>query len=82
MKLSEMMGSCGWWEGNIVVTDLDNLAIPFIRYDTGDIGIINKSSTLDNKNKILEKLIGRENNNIILPSGKISPGLSFYYVSN
>ena len=30
-------------EGNIVVTDLDNLAMPFIRYDTGDIGIINKS---------------------------------------
>ena len=68
-------------EGNIVVTDLDNLAMPFIRYDTGDIGIINKSSASDNKNKKLEKLIGRENDNILLPSGKISPGLSFYYVS-
>ena len=31
--------------------------------------------------KILHKLIGRTNDNIILPSGKISPGLTFYYIS-
>ena len=67
-------------EGNIILTDLDNLAMPFIRYDIGDIGIISSARSKLN-NRILKKLLGRENDNIILPSGKISPGLTFYYIS-
>lgn len=65
--------------GRIVVTSLFNKAHPFIRYDIGDIGILDERSTL--KKPILKKLIGRTNDVAILPSGKKSPGLTFYYVT-
>jgi phenylacetate-CoA ligase len=66
-------------EGRIVVTSLFNKAHPFIRYDIGDIGILDEKSTA--KKPILKKLIGRTNDVAILPSGKKSPGLTFYYVT-
>ncbi len=66
-------------EGKIVITSLFNKAHPFIRYDIGDIGILDEKSTLDKP--ILKKLIGRSNDVAILPSGKKSPGLTFYYVT-
>jgi phenylacetate-CoA ligase len=66
-------------EGRIVVSSLFNKAHPFIRYDIGDIGILDEKSTL--KKPILKKLIGRTNDIAILPSGKKSPGLTFYYVT-
>jgi len=65
-------------EGRIVITSLFNKAHPFIRYDIGDIGILDEKSTL--QKPILKKLIGRTNDVAILPSGKKSPGLTFYYV--
>ncbi len=66
-------------EGRIVITSLYNKAHPFIRYDIGDIGILDEKSTF--KKPILKKLIGRTNDVAILPSGKKSPGLTFYYVT-
>ncbi|TDP60017.1 phenylacetate-CoA ligase [Flavobacterium dankookense] len=66
-------------EGRIVITSLYNKAHPFIRYDIGDIGILDEKSTL--KKPILKKLIGRTNDIAILPSGKKAPGLTFYYVT-
>ncbi|PVX45901.1 phenylacetate-CoA ligase [Flavobacterium sp. 103] len=66
-------------EGRVVITSLYNKAHPFIRYDIGDIGILDEKSTL--KKPILKKLIGRTNDVAILPSGKKSPGLTFYYVT-
>jgi phenylacetate-CoA ligase len=65
--------------GRIVITSLFNKAHPFIRYDIGDIGVLDEKSTL--KKPILKKLIGRTNDVAILPSGKKSPGLTFYYVT-
>ncbi len=66
-------------EGRIVITSLFNKAHPFIRYEIGDIGILDEKSTL--KKPILKKLIGRTNDIAHLPSGKIAPGLTFYYVT-
>jgi len=66
-------------EGRIVITSLYNKAHPFIRYDIGDIGVLDEKSTL--KKPILKKLIGRTNDVAVLPSGKIAPGLTFYYVT-
>jgi len=66
-------------EGRVVITSLYNKAHPFIRYDIGDIGILDEKST--SKKPILKKLIGRTNDIAVLPSGKKSPGLTFYYVT-
>lgn len=66
-------------EGRIVITSLFNKANPFIRYDIGDIGILDEKSTP--QKPILKKLIGRTNDVAILPSGKKSPGLTFYYIT-
>lgn len=66
-------------EGRIVITSLYNKAHPFIRYDLGDIGALDERSTL--KKPLLKKLTGRTNDVAILPSGKKSPGLTFYYVT-
>ena len=65
-------------DGKLVITDLYNKAHPFIRYEIGDIGKINK---LEDGQLILEKLIGRKEDYVKLPSGKTAPGLSFYYVT-
>ena len=56
--------------GKIVVTDLFNLAMPFIRYDIGDIGSLAYSEVGDRY--YINQLCGRENDTIHLPSGKIS----------
>ena len=66
-------------EGKIVITSLYNKAHPFIRYEIGDIGVIDEKSTA--KHAILKKLIGRTNDVAQLPSGKKAPGLTFYYVT-
>ncbi len=66
-------------EGRIILTSLYNKAMPFIRYEIGDIGSINNLNK--SRKKVISKLQGRINDNIILPSGKISPGLAFYYIS-
>ncbi|EIA09990.1 phenylacetate--CoA ligase family protein [Flavobacterium frigoris] len=66
-------------EGRIVITSLYNKAHPFIRYDIGDIGILDEKSTI--QKPILKKLIGRTNDVAVLPSGKKAPGLTFYYIT-
>ena len=66
-------------EGRVVITSLYNKAHPFIRYDIGDIGVLDEKSTL--KKPIFKKLIGRTSDVALLPSGKKSPGLTFYYVT-
>ncbi|UMY66398.1 MULTISPECIES: phenylacetate--CoA ligase family protein [unclassified Flavobacterium] len=66
-------------EGRVVITSLDNRAHPFLRYDIGDVGVLSNDTT--SGKPILEKLVGRTNDIAILPSGKTSPGLTFYYVT-
>lgn len=66
-------------QGRVVITSLYNKAHPFIRYDIGDIGILDPKSTF--KKPILKQLTGRTNDIAVLPSGKKSPGLTFYYVT-
>ncbi len=65
--------------GKIVITSLYNKANPLIRYEIGDAGILSEKSTY--KTPILKELIGRTNDIAKLPSGKVVPGLTFYYVT-
>lgn len=64
-------------EGRIVVTSMYNKAFPMVRYDLGDVGVLEE----DAEGLVLKTLSGRVNDTIQLPSGKKSPGLTFYYVS-
>lgn len=64
-------------EGRLVITSLFNKAMPFIRYEIGDIGTLE----YDEKGMVLKRLSGRINDTILLPSGRRSPGLTFYYIS-
>jgi phenylacetate-CoA ligase len=65
--------------GKIVVTSLHNRAMPFIRYEIGDLGSI-KHNVLKKHDQLLT-LNGRLNDFAILPSGKRVPGFTLYYVS-
>jgi phenylacetate-CoA ligase len=66
-------------EGKVIITALYNEAMPFIRYEIGDRAVL--SEKVNNGRRVLEKVIGRTNDIIKLPSGKVSPGLTFYYIS-
>lgn len=66
-------------EGRIVITSLYNKAHPFIRYDIGDLGIVDKK--LDGSKIILKKLIGRSDDVVFLPSGKQCLGWTFSYIT-
>ena len=66
-------------EGRIVITSLYNKAMPFIRYDLGDIAVI--SCRKSGNYQVLKQLVGRTNDFAILPSGKKAAGLTFYYIS-
>ena len=68
-------------KGQIIVTSLFNRATPIIRYQIGDTGIINETANNVTHYRELKELSGRTNDFIKLPSGKISPGFSFYYIS-
>lgn len=66
--------------GRIVVTDFTNPAMPLLRYDTEDIGILRrKRCSCGRTFALLEKIIGRVNQFIILPSGKKLPGNIFVW---
>jgi phenylacetate-CoA ligase len=66
-------------EGRIVVTSLYNKAHPMIRYDVGDSGMLDETSTA--KFPVLKKLTGRTNDVAVLPSGKRTPGMTFYTIT-
>lgn len=46
--------------GRVVVTDLYNLAMPLIRYDTGDMAIYKKSAECNQSGQVLKSISGRQ----------------------
>lgn len=57
--------------GEIVVTDLDNRAMPFIRYRTGDLAILsNESCPCGRQSPVLATVQGRMSEIIVGPNGK------------
>jgi phenylacetate-CoA ligase len=58
--------------GKVIITDLDNYAMPFIRYDTNDISSFsNKKCSCNRPYPLLKKVYGRESEHIITRDGKI-----------
>lgn len=66
-------------EGRVVITSLYNKAHPFIRYEIGDIGVLDENSTATKP--ILKQLIGRSDDEVLLPSGKTCLGWTFSYIT-
>jgi phenylacetate-CoA ligase len=68
-------------EGRIVATSLYNYAMPFIRYDTGDIGhIIDNDCSCGRPYKLLKEVVGRSVDILITPEGKKIHGWFFLYI--
>lgn len=65
-------------EGRFVITSLFNRAMPFIRYEVGDRGIL--SERTKGTYRILEKVVGRSLDFARTRSGKVAGGMWLYYV--
>jgi len=68
-------------EGRIVVTSLHNYAMPFIRYEIGDVGAMSGDDCPCGRGlPLLTKLSGRTSDIIYTMSGKSVPGASLIHV--
>ncbi|MFX0200708.1 MAG: phenylacetate--CoA ligase family protein, partial [Candidatus Hodarchaeota archaeon] len=68
--------------GSIVVTDLDNYVMPFIRYKNGDIGVPSADTCPCGRGlSKIEKVQGRDSDIIFTPDGRVLSLPSFYGTS-
>lgn len=67
--------------GEIVITRLDNLAMPFIRYRSGDLGVMaNHGCDCGRSLPLLEKIEGRVQDAIVTEDGAVISGPFFAHV--
>jgi phenylacetate-CoA ligase len=67
--------------GEIVVTHLATGAFPFIRYRTGDIGVLSKRQCSCGRSlPLLEEVQGRSTDFVVADDGTVMHGLSLVYV--
>lgn len=65
-------------DGRIIVTDLWNEGMPIIRYDTGDIGVMDLNPCRCGRGTpSLKNIQGRINDLLFLPNGQLVPGEFF-----
>jgi len=63
--------------GTLIVTDLRNYAMPFIRYRVGDIGAFSETSCSCGRTQpLLKQLQGRESEFIVTPDSRLVSGVS------
>lgn len=68
-------------EGTVLATSLHNYALPFIRYNTGDLAAISiESCKCGRKLQLLKYVIGRSVDFLITPEGKNVHGWFFDYI--
>jgi len=68
-------------EGNILVTDYYNYAMPLIRYDLGDVGVMSKSTCDCGRSlPLLERVVGRKSDFFVTRSGKLIHGEYFTHL--
>jgi phenylacetate-CoA ligase len=67
------------FNGRVIVTSLYNKAMPFIRYDLGDV--IALSQNRQGVNQSILELHGRSSDFAYLPDGRHVPSLTFYYIT-
>jgi phenylacetate-CoA ligase len=68
-------------EGEVLATSLYNYAMPFIRYDTGDLGYITDDACGCGRGyKLLKELVGRSVDVFVTLEGKNVHGWFFLYI--
>ena len=68
-------------EGRILATSLHNLSMPYIRYDTGDIGrITDDTCPCGRQHPLLEGIKGREQEMLMTPEGAAVHGEFFTHI--
>lgn len=67
--------------GEIVVTHFDTPEMPFIRYRTGDMGVLSSRACPCGRGlPLIERIDGRKSDFIVTPDGRVMHGLSLIYV--
>jgi phenylacetate-CoA ligase len=67
--------------GEIVVTHLDNHALPFIRYRTGDIGrLLDRPCACGRGLHLMDVVAGRRTDHLVAADGTVKHALSLIYV--
>jgi phenylacetate-CoA ligase len=68
-------------QGRLIVTDLVNYGMPFIRYEIGDIGVLSEQEcSCGRKFGLLKEIKGRISDMICTPDGRIVHGEYFSHV--
>jgi phenylacetate-CoA ligase len=68
-------------EGKIVLTNLHNYAMPFIRYEIGDIGALSDDSCPCGRSlPLLTRLTGRTSDVLVTREGRTIPGAALVFV--
>ncbi len=63
--------------GSILVTDLTNRAMPLLRYQVGDVGVLSERRCPCGRGlPLLERLEGREADYVVTPRGELISGIS------
>lgn len=65
-------------EGRFVITSLFNKAMPFIRYEVGDRGVL--ADRTKGTYQVLDRVVGRSIDFARTPSGKVAGGMWLYYI--
>lgn len=66
----------------LLVTDLFNKSFPLVRYRIGDMAELSEEPCrCGSHNRVVKSLQGRTNDVALLKSGRMIPGLTFYYIS-
>jgi phenylacetate-CoA ligase len=64
-------------EGKVIVTDLCNFSMPFIRYEVGDLAVtLDKKCSCGRSYPLLSKVTGRVADYLTTPEGKLISGIS------
>lgn len=67
--------------GEIIVTDLNNYGMPFIRYKIGDMGVLTQERCPCGRNTLLfKRIVGRTTDNFVTKTGKIIHGEYFTHL--
>jgi len=63
----------------IIGTNLNNFAMPLIRYDTGDLAEVSENGcSCGRSSQVIRNVIGRHDSQIVTPEGNKIPSVNFY----